>query len=101
MGWTKIKERLHYNFGSVATKQHAASVLIDQQKKTPETLKEYVQRFSDLFLKSSSQLLHQAKDPAHIRHFIHNLHHQKLQHYVLGKPNFSTKSHNLSTVKRY
>ena len=27
----------------------------------------------------------QAKDLAHITHFIHNLHNQKLQHYVLGK----------------
>ena len=31
LGQSKIKERLHYNFGSVATKQHAASMLIDQQ----------------------------------------------------------------------
>ena len=34
---------------------------------------------------SSSLLLHQAKDLAHITHFICNLHNQKLQHYVLGK----------------
>ena len=32
MVWNKIKEQLHYSFGSVATKQHAASVLIDQQQ---------------------------------------------------------------------
>ena len=53
MGWCKIKEQLHYNFGSVATKQHAASMLIDQQQKPSETLQEYVQTFSDLLLKSS------------------------------------------------
>ena len=32
-------------FGSVATKQHAASMLTDQQQKPSETLQEYVQRF--------------------------------------------------------
>ena len=85
MGWSKIRQRLHYNFGSVATKQHAASMLIDQQQKTSKTLQEYVQRFSDLLLKSSSLLPHQAKDLAYITHFICNLHNQKLQHYVLGK----------------
>ena len=85
MGWNKIKEWLHYNFGSVATKQHAASMLIDQQQKPTETLQEYVQKFSDLLLKSSGLLPHQAKDLAHITHFICNLHNQKLQHYVLGK----------------
>ena len=76
---------LHYNFGSVATKQHAASMLIDQQQKPTETLQEYVQKISDPLLKSHSLLLHQAKDLAHITHFICNLHNQKLQHYVLGK----------------
>ena len=35
-----------------------------------------------LLLKSSSLLPHQAKDFAHITHFIHYLH---SQHYVLGK----------------
>ena len=30
MGWHKIKEWLCYNFSSVATKKHAASMLIDQ-----------------------------------------------------------------------
>ena len=53
LGWNKIKELLCYNFSSVATKQHAASMLIDQQQKPSETLQEYVQRFSDLLLKSS------------------------------------------------
>ena len=45
-----------YNFGPVATKQHAASMLIDQQQKPSETLQEYVQRLSDLLLKSSGLL---------------------------------------------
>ena len=83
MGWHKIKEHLCYNFGSVATKQHVASMLIDQQQTASETLQEYIQRFSDLLLKSSGLLPHQAKDLAHITHFIHNLHNQKLQHYML------------------
>ena len=85
MGWNEIKEWLHYNVGSVASKQHVASMLIDQQQKPTETLQEYVQKCSDLLLKSSSLLLHQAKDLVHITHFICNLHNQKLQHYVLGK----------------
>ena len=36
----------YYNFGSVATKQHAASMLTDQQQKSSETAQECVQRFS-------------------------------------------------------
>ena len=60
MGWSKIKEWLHYNFGLIATKQHAASMLTHQQPKPNETLQKYVQRFSDLLLKSSGLLLHQA-----------------------------------------
>ena len=56
VGWSKIKEQLHYNFGSIATKQHAAFMLIDQQQRPTDTLQEYVQRFSDLLLKSSSLL---------------------------------------------
>ena len=36
----KIKECLCYNFGSVATKQHATFMLIDQQQKPSETLQE-------------------------------------------------------------
>ena len=85
MGWNKIKEWLHYNFSSVATKQHAASILIDQQQKPTEALQECIQIFSDLLLKSSGLLLYQAKDLAHITHFIHKFHNQKLKHYVLGK----------------
>ena len=85
MGWSKIKEWLHYNFGSIATKQHAVPMLIDLQQKPSETLQEYVQKFSDLLLISSGFLLHQATDIAHITHFICNMHNQKLQHYVLGK----------------
>ena len=103
----KLKDDLCYNFGSVAAKQHAVSMSIDQEHKptealhTPavsqlacvadqqnmqtETLQEYVQRFSDLLLKYSSLLLHQTKDLADISHFICSLHNQKLQHYVLGK----------------
>ena len=60
-------------------------MLIDQQQKPSETLQKYVQRFSDLLLKSSGLLPHQAKDLAHITHFIRNLHNQKLQHYILGQ----------------
>ena len=62
MEWNKIKEWLHYNFGSIATKQHAVSMLIDQQQKPNEMLQEYVQKFSDLLLKSSDLLPQQAKD---------------------------------------
>ena len=39
MGWNKIKEQLCYNFGSVATKQYAASMLIHQQQILTETAK--------------------------------------------------------------
>ena len=60
-------------------------MLIDQQQRPTDTLQECVQIFSDLLSKSSSILPHQAKDLAHITHFICNLHNQKLQHYVLGK----------------
>ena len=60
-------------------------MLTDQQQKPLETLQECMQRFSDLLLKSSGLLPHQAKDLAHITHFIRNLHNQKLQYYVLGK----------------
>ena len=60
-------------------------MMIDQQEKPTETLQEYVQRFSDLFLKSSNLLPQQANDLSHITHFIYNLHNQKLQQYVLGK----------------
>ena len=80
--WNKIKEQLCFNFGSVATKQHAASRLIDQQQKPSETLQEYIHRFLDLLLKLSRLLLHQAKDLAHIMHFMRNLLNQKLQHNV-------------------
>ena len=45
MGWNKIKEQLHYNFGSMATKQHTVSMLIDQQQKPSETLPEYAKNF--------------------------------------------------------
>ena len=45
MGWNKIKEELHYNFSPVATKQHATSMLINQQQKPAETLQEYIQKF--------------------------------------------------------
>ena len=37
-------------------------MLIDQQQKPSETLQEYVQIFSDVLLKSSRLLPHQAKD---------------------------------------
>ena len=58
---------------------------IDQQQKQTQTLQEYIQKFLDLYLKSSGLLPQQAKDFAHVTHFICNLHNQKLQHYVLGK----------------
>ena len=80
----KIKAWLCYNIGSIATKHYVASTLIDQQQEAYETLQEYIQRFSDMLLKPSGLLPHQAKDLAHITHFICNLHSQKLQHYVLG-----------------
>ena len=70
LGWNKIKEWLCYNFGTVATKQLAASVLIDQQQKPPETPQEYEQRFSDLLLKSIRLLPYQVQDLAYITHFI-------------------------------
>ena len=60
-------------------------MLIDQEQKPRKTLQEYVQNILDLLLKSSGLLLHQAKDLAHITHFIYKLHNQKLQHHVLGK----------------
>ena len=69
-------------------------MLIDQQQKPSETLQEYIQRFPDIILKSSRLLPHQAKDLAHIMHFIRILHNQKLQHNVLGKKN----SHQLRTL---
>ena len=43
-------------------KQHVALMLTDQQETASETLQEYIQRFSDLLLKSSSLLLYKAKD---------------------------------------
>ena len=85
LGWHKIKEWLCYNFGPVATKQHAVSMLIGQQQTSTETLQEYIKRFLDLLLKSSGLVLHQAKDLFHIIHFICHLCNNKLQHYVLGK----------------
>ena len=60
------------------TKQHVESMLIDHQQTTSETSQEYIQRFLDLWLKSSGLPPHQAKDLAHITHFICNLHNQKL-----------------------
>ena len=84
-------ECLCYNFGSVATKQHA-SMQIDQQQKSSETLHEYVQQFSDLLLKSSGLLPHQAKDLACFTNFIRNLHNQKIQHYILGKSPMSVQN---------
>ena len=42
MGWHKIEEHLCYIFGTVATKQHVASMLIDQQQTATETLQEYI-----------------------------------------------------------
>ena len=74
-------------------------MLTDQQQKPTETLQEYLQKYLDLLLKSSSLPLHQAKDLAHLTHFICNLHNQKLQHYVLGKNPLSPKCYYLSTVK--
>ena len=45
-------------------------MLIDQQQKPSETLQEYVQKLSDLLLKSSRLSPNHAKDVAHIMHFI-------------------------------
>ena len=52
---------------------------------TAYSLQEYVQKFSNLCLKCSGLLLHQAKDLAHITHFISNLHNQMLQHHMSCK----------------
>ena len=102
LAWNKIKEQLCYNSGSIATKQHATSMLINQQRNPQETLQEYIQRFSDLLLKSSGLLPHQANDLMHITHFIRNLHNQKLQHYILGKnPTSAQKCHYIRTEKGY
>ena len=67
-------------------------LLIDQQQKLTETLQEYVQRYLDLLLRSSGLLPHQAKDLAHIAHYIRNLHNQKLQHYILGENPMSVQN---------
>ena len=83
MGWNKIKEWLCYNFSSVATKQHVASVLTDQQQKPTETARICTKSFGPTQIQQS--LPHQAKDLAHITHFICNLLNQKLQHYMFGK----------------
>ena len=80
-----MKEKLHYNFGSVATKQHTASMLIEQQQKPSKTLQECVQRIFGLTAKIKWTITSLGKDLAHITHFIRNLHSQTLQHYVLGK----------------
>ena len=45
MGWIKIKEWLHYNFSSIAIKQHGVSMLIGQQQKPTEILQEYIPNF--------------------------------------------------------
>ena len=100
MAWNKIKGQLHYNFSTVATKQHVVSMLIDQQQTPSETLQEYVQKFSHPLIISSSLLLHQAQDLAHKTHFICNLHNQSLHHYVLGKnPTSVQKCYYVSTEK--
>ena len=67
-------------------------MLNDQQKNPTVTLQEYVRKFTHLLLKSSDLLLHQAKDLAHIMHFICNLHNQKLHHYVLCKNSTSVQN---------
>ena len=97
----KIKEHLCYNFGSVVTKQHVSSMLIDQQQIVSETLQECKQRFLDLLLISSSLLPHQAKDLAHITHFIHNLPTQILQHYMLGINPTSAQNAIMLAQKKY
>ena len=75
-------------------------MLIDQQQTPTETLQEYIQRFSDLLLTFNSLLPHQAKDLAHITHFIQNLHNQKLQHCVLGKTPTSVQNAIMLTQKK-
>ena len=95
MGWHIIKEHLGYNFGSVATKQLAVSMLIDQQQSATETLQEYIQRFSDLLLKVQWVTTTSGKRFGPYYSFICNLHNQKLQHYLLGKtpPQLTMPSH--------
>ena len=83
MGWNKIKEWLCFNFSSIATKQHTASMLIDQHQKQTETLQEYIGKNSDLLLQWLPTL--QVRDLVQITHFTCKFHNLKLQHYVLGK----------------
>ena len=75
-------------------------MLIDQQQKPSEILHQYVQKFSDVLLKSSRSSPNQAKDLAHITHFIRNLHNQKLQHYILGKNPLSVQNAIMSAQKK-
>ena len=74
-------------------------MLIDQQQKPSETLQEYIQKFSVPLIKISGLLPHQAKDLAHIIHFIHNLHNQKLWHYMLGEIQLQSECHYPSSEK--
>ena len=76
-------------------------MLINQQQQSFEILQEYVQIFSDLLLKLSRLQPHQAKELSHIKHFIQNLHNQKLQPYVLGKsPTYVQNTFTLAQKKR-
>ena len=81
--------------------QTACGINVNWPAKQPtETLQEYMQKFSDLLLKSSGFLLHQAKDLAHIIHFICNCHNQKLQHYVLGT-NPTSVQNSITLAQKY
>ena len=95
------QRNLYYNFGSVATKQHRVSMLINQQQKFSETLQEFMWICLDLLLKFSRLLHHQVKDLVHIAHFIQNLHNIKLQHYVLGKNPMSVKNAITLAMKKF
>ena len=58
-------------------------MLIDQQQTATETLQEYIQRFLEIVTQIQwLTTMHQAKDLAHITHFICNLHNHNLQYYV-------------------
>ena len=75
-------------------------MLIDQQQKSSEILKEYGKRFLDLLLKSSGLLQHQAKDLAHIMPLCMQLAQSKTTALcVRQKSNLSAKCHDLSTEK--
>ena len=49
LGWNKIKEHLHYNFGSVATRQHAVSILPTNSKSHQKPSKSIFRDFQTFY----------------------------------------------------